>query len=193
MSPLDTLKISLEDLGATGTSTTDKSNDNYYHFEAMQRQHPSLSMHVALHKYTKKECCIFLSNTNSSWLAAQSLRYTHLPAWDCNCGMFAENGDVSHLEIPFSSAYVDISPRSDGAVQDTCLPDSVWYDPIGSSCYTLCRWYDPIGSSCYTLCRWYDPIGSSCYTLCHWCDPIGSSCYTLCHWCDPIGSCCYTL
>ena len=97
MSPLDTLKVARADLLA---------RDGQHR---AARRHPSLPLHAALHARTAKPCAIVTHNLNSSWLSAQGDGAfpggpTRLPAWDCNCAMFASPGDVARVDIAYDYA-----------------------------------------------------------------------------------------
>ena len=84
MSPLDTFRVKQGEVDGVGHT-----------------QHPNFPLHVLLHEQTGKECCVLVHNSNSSWLSAQNWITTQLPAWDCNCAMFARPGDVTEVVVPY--------------------------------------------------------------------------------------------
>jgi ribulose-5-phosphate 4-epimerase/fuculose-1-phosphate aldolase len=86
-SPLDTFKVSKQSL---------KSRTLL--------DHPNFPLHVYLHEKTKKKCCVVVHNSNASWLSAQKWVKGSLPAWDCNCAMFAKEGEVTEVNVPYQLA-----------------------------------------------------------------------------------------
>ena len=92
MSPLDTYKFKVEE--------EDTSNHH----------HPTKDLHLTIHRLSKKSVVVHLSNHNTSWLASRKelANLDRFPAYDTNCTMFAENGDIMSLDAP----YVHHSPTS---------------------------------------------------------------------------------
>jgi hypothetical protein len=88
MSPLDTHKIAFDQV-------SEEKNINF-------------PLHAYLHQKTSKEVCILIHNKNASWLATQNWIQDALPAWDCNCAMFARSGEVTKIKVPYIFDSLDI-------------------------------------------------------------------------------------
>eukprot|EP00041_Stephanoeca_diplocostata_P005477 m.62504 g.62504 ORF g.62504 m.62504 type:complete len:432 (+) comp15808_c0_seq1:132-1427(+) len=108
MSPLDTVKVSVEDLEKSFyDAKTDESNT----IASVLEKHPKALLHYALHKLSGRSCCIVVNNLQSSWLAAQKEYRDRdcLPAWELQCAMFAQPGDIPSLDIHHADALMPSS------------------------------------------------------------------------------------
>ena len=85
MSPLDTYKFKV------------REDEDVSHHD------PWSNLHLMIHRLSKKNVVVHLSNHNTSWLASRREldSMDRFPAYDTNCTMFAENGDIVSLNAPY--------------------------------------------------------------------------------------------
>ena len=82
LSPLDTFKM--------------KVSDEHPH-------HPTKDLHLMVHRLSKKDIVVHLSNHNTAWLSSRAAfaDIDRFPAYDTNFTMFAEKGDIMSLDAPY--------------------------------------------------------------------------------------------
>ena len=100
MSPIDTLRVAESDV------------------EKRCKEHSSLFLHKKLHEISQSRCCILVHNLNASWISTRGVDGS-LPAYDCNCAMFAPSNSIARISAPYNPLGFD-----DEDVHSTCNADT---------------------------------------------------------------------